>query len=60
MSDKKTGLGDEQGTRVGSPDQSKTATPAKHNDGPSGRPETTTGAGREATAHSDGVDAPER
>lgn len=43
--DKSAGLGDKQGTKVGSP----TATPATHNDGPSERPERSTGAGREAT-----------
>ena len=35
------GLGDDQGNR--------TATPAQHNDGPSDRPERSTGAGSEAT-----------
>ena len=39
-------LGDGQGTRIGAPDQ---ATPAPHDDGPSDRPERSTGAGREAT-----------
>ena len=40
------GLGDGQGTKIGAADH---ATPATHNDGPSGRPERSTGAGREAT-----------
>lgn len=43
----KGGLGDDQGTRVGAPDEK--LTPATHNDGPSDRPERSTGAGREAT-----------
>lgn len=47
--EKKSGLGDGQGTRVGAPDSAKTHAPARHNDGPSGRPETSTGAGAEAT-----------
>lgn len=47
--DKNAGLGDQQGTKVGAPDAGRTATPAKHNDGPSERPERSTGAGREAT-----------
>ena len=42
-------LGDDQGTRIGAPDQARSATPAAHNDGPTGRPERVTGAGREAT-----------
>ena len=46
MANKGEGLGDGQGTTVGKPDQ---ATPAAHNDGPSDRPERSTGAGREAT-----------
>ncbi|CAN5523432.1 hypothetical protein BH09GEM1_BH09GEM1_25340 [soil metagenome] len=54
MSTKPEGLGDEQGTRVGSPDQSGSISPAQHNDGPSGRPEVKTGAGQEATiAHAE-------
>ena len=40
------GLGDDQGTRVGAPDQ---ATPRQHSDGPTGRPERQTGAGSEAS-----------
>jgi hypothetical protein len=47
--EKRAGLGDEQGTRVGAPDQGDSATPAPHNDGPSDRTERSTGAGREAT-----------
>ncbi|MDB4884867.1 MAG: hypothetical protein JWN79_305 [Gemmatimonadetes bacterium] len=54
-SDNKTeGLGDGQGTRVGAPDQSTTATPAKHSDSPSSRPERATGTGSEATLATDG------
>jgi hypothetical protein len=53
--DNKTeGLGDDQGTRVGSPDQGS-ATPAKHSDSPSRRPERTTGTGSEATQATDGT-----
>ena len=40
------GLGDDQGTRVGTPDQ---GTPRQHSDGPTGRPERQTGAGSEAS-----------
>jgi hypothetical protein len=40
------GLGDDQGTRVGAPDQS---TPRQRSDAPTGRPERKTGAGSEAT-----------
>ena len=40
------GLGDDQGTRVGAPDQS---TPRQHSDAPTGRPERKTGAGSEAS-----------
>jgi len=43
----KTGLGDEQGTRVGSPAPGSSA--AKHSDTPPDRPERKTGAGSEAT-----------
>ena len=46
MADKNSGLGDDQGTRVGSP--------STHNDGPSGRPERATGSGTEATQATDG------
>jgi len=42
------GLGDDQGTRVGSPDQGGGA-PTQHSDGPTGRPARQTGAGSEAT-----------
>ena len=49
MTTKKEGLGDDQGTRIGAPDQGRTTTPAPHKDGPTGRPERVTGAGREAT-----------
>lgn len=40
------GLGDDQGTRVGAPDQS---TPRQHSDAPTGRPERQTGMGSEAS-----------
>jgi hypothetical protein len=40
------GLGDDQGKRVGPPDQSA---PRQHSDGPSGRAERQTGAGSEAS-----------
>lgn len=43
------GLGDEQGTRVGPPDEAGRVPGAKHNDGPSERAERSTGAGQEAT-----------
>lgn len=49
---KGAGLGDDQGTRVGAPDQG-TLKPSSHNDGPSGRPEKSTGAGSEATEGTD-------
>ena len=42
------GLGDDQGTRVGAPDQSGSA-PRQHSDGPTGRPARQTGAGSEAS-----------
>ena len=41
------GLGDGQGTRVGAPDQSLSA--SKHSDSPSPRPERQTGVGSEAS-----------
>jgi len=41
----KSGYGDEQGTRVGAPDQERT--PATHADSPPNRPERQTGAGSE-------------
>ena len=40
------GFGDDQGTRVGAPDQEQVS-PSKHADSPPDRPERTTGAGRE-------------
>jgi hypothetical protein len=43
-----TGDGDEQGTRVGAPDQQRK--PATHSDSPPDRPERQTGAGAEASA----------
>ena len=43
----KAGLGDEQGTRVGSPAPGGAA--ATHSDTPPDRPERKTGAGREST-----------
>lgn len=41
------GYGDDQGTRVGAPDQERK--PAQHSDTPPDRPERQTGAGSEAT-----------
>ena len=49
MASKHEGLGDDQGTRIGGPDGQRGASPAPHNDGPTGRPERSTGAGQEAT-----------
>jgi hypothetical protein len=43
-----TGLGDDQGTRVGAPDQSLKG-PEQHSDSPSDRPERQTGTGSEAS-----------
>jgi hypothetical protein len=45
----KEGFGDDQGTRVGAPDQEQ-ASPAPHSDEPPARPERTTGAGKEMHA----------
>ena len=42
------GLGDDQGTRVGAPDQSRDSA-GKHSDAPSDRPERHTGSGSEAS-----------
>jgi len=42
------GLGDDQGTRVGAPDQSGSA-PRQHSDSPPSRPERQTGIGSEAS-----------
>jgi len=42
------GLGDDQGTRVGAPDQGQSA-PRQHSDGPTARPARQTGAGSEAS-----------
>ena len=42
------GLGDDQGTRVGAPDQSASA-PSQHSDSPTGRADRQTGAGSEAS-----------
>ena len=42
------GLGDDQGTRVGAPDQGGTA-PRQHSDSPPDRPERHTGTGSEAS-----------
>ena len=42
------GLGDDQGTRVGSPDQSASA-PREHSDASTGRPNRQTGVGSEAS-----------
>jgi hypothetical protein len=49
MASKHEGLGDDQGTRIGAPDRQRGASPAPHNDGPTGRPERSTEAGQEAT-----------
>jgi hypothetical protein len=57
MANKDVGLGDGQGTTIGLPEH---ATPATHNDGPSDRPERTTGAGREATAADQDAEGHER
>jgi hypothetical protein len=46
--DSASGPGDDQGTRVGAPDQSASA-PRQHSDGPSSRPERQTGSGSEAS-----------
>lgn len=43
-----SGYGDDQGTRVGAPDQART--PSQHADTPPARPERQTGVGSEATA----------
>ena len=43
------GLGDDQGTRVGSPDQRANAAPSQHSDAPTGREPRQTGAGSEAS-----------
>ena len=49
------GLGDDQGTRIGAPDQaSAKPAAAPHNDGPTGRTEKSTGSGAEATQGTDG------
>jgi hypothetical protein len=48
-----SGLGDDQGTRVGASDQTRAA-PAAHSDAPTGRPDRATGAGSEATQATDG------
>ena len=44
----KDGFGDDQGTRVGAPDQSA-STPRQHSDAPTGRPQRQTGVGSEAS-----------
>ena len=49
MTDKRVGLGDEQGTRVGPPDQSDSLKPSHHSDAPSPRPERKMGSGAEPT-----------
>lgn len=55
--DKKTeGMGDDQGTRVGAPDQGgDKAAPAQHSDSHTTRPERATGAGSEATQSTGGT-----
>ena len=49
MTDKREGLGDEQGTRIGPPDESGRIAPAQHSDSPSPRPERKMGSGSEPT-----------
>ena len=49
MANKGEELGDRQGTKSGAADKDRGASPAAHTDGPSDRPDRTTGAGREAT-----------
>jgi hypothetical protein len=46
-----SGFGDDQGTRVGAPDQEKTSAPAQHNDSPPNRREQSTSIGNEALVH---------
>jgi hypothetical protein len=53
--DKGTGLGDDQGTRIGAPDSRSGKPPAPHSDAPTGRPERVTGNGAEATQSTDGT-----
>jgi hypothetical protein len=48
---KDSGLGDDQGTRIGAPDPVR---PASHADSPPDRPARATGAGSEATTATDG------
>lgn len=43
------GLGDDQGTRVGEPDQGANAAPRQHSDAPTGREQRQTGVGSEAS-----------
>jgi hypothetical protein len=45
----KEGFGDDQGTRVGAPDQERIS-PSEHSNTPPARPERTTGAGQEMQA----------
>jgi hypothetical protein len=45
----KKGFGDDQGTRVGAPDQEQLS-PSEHSDSPPARPERSTGAGDEMQA----------
>jgi hypothetical protein len=52
--DKADGLGDDQGTRIGSPDHASTR-PANHSDSAGPRPERTTGTGSEATQSTKGA-----
>ena len=42
-------FGDDQGTRIGAPSGQRHASPAQHNDGPTGRPERKLGTGSEPT-----------
>ena len=49
MTEKRDGLGNEQGTRAVPPDASGRMAPAAHSDAPSPRPERQMGSGGEAT-----------
>ena len=52
--DRKEGLGDDQGTRVGAPN-TKSGSASAHTDVPASRPEKSTGTGSEATQATDGA-----
>jgi hypothetical protein len=53
MSDNEKGFGDDQGTRVGAPDQARTTPAAEHSDSLPDRPARQTGSGKEALVHDD-------